>query len=255
MSLINDFSKDVTIEVDAYQLLATAVTAKSILLTIIGSEYPAWSHHQISQIKILLVNQHFRIDGDSIAVFKYQTHKYAYRVFATTVLSGGSHCKVSDITQIILEDTCWGYSFVYPQPSTLDIEPYLFEFEDVITKLNNLIEVLAEDRKDLKNSSLIFHNGTSLIGSIVQNIASKYNILTIHVHSSLLLTDKRQSISQSLRSAINCAIALEPCVLLIDDMDILFPSKSSKRFLQNPSPYQLTAEVSSNMMSILNNYL
>ena len=70
----------------------------------------------------------------------------------------------------------------------------------------------------------------------------KSSLPILYIRAHLLFSqDNNNAIIQAFQQSINCAIALRPCILLIDDLELITPAIKTARYEANPGLYtQLT---------------
>ena len=79
----------------------------------------------------------------------------------------------------------------------------------------------------------------------------KSSLPILHIRAHLLFSqENNNAIIQAFQQSINCAVALRPCILLIDDLELIAPAIKTARYEANPGLYTKLTQVQSHILLI-----
>ena len=119
--------------------------------------------------------------------------------------------------------------------------------ENIASELDNRFSSVSD--KCILVTSPVHADVAAICHAILTQNKSSLPILHIRAHL-LFSQENNNAIIQALQQSINCAIALRPCILLIDDLELNAPAIKTARYEANPGLYTKLTQVQLHLLLI-----
>ena len=208
-----------------------------------------------SEVKSQLLYQFVRTDQSSVVKISNGETFATYRMFTRPYSSavGTINCPpppspeyvlVTELTQIVIDSLCQGYKFLYLSSSLSEASSRSLLLDPILeTALTKLLTVKTTLSSLLITTPVADNSFVARIKALIHTSSLQIPLLRIQVGWVLMESVRaRCTLAAALRRTLRCCVALEPCVVLIEDLHLFCPPPGSSRFNTDPETYSDTAK-------------